>query len=121
MGRNIEEALLKSGNQTLFGTKKIQGQFNAPSLIIDGTVNDINLTELTNNQMKKHKAVQTIDSTFDFRNDLEVFGNVTISGLYERTDLTNISNQNEIDVVLDRTTKVVELVEDITTALQSEL
>ncbi|KAM0726481.1 hypothetical protein ACS0PU_007665 [Formica fusca] len=119
MGRKIEEALLKSGNQTLFGTKKIQGQFNAPSLIIDGTVNDINLTELTNNQMKKHKAVQTIDSTFDFRNDLEVFGNVTISGLYERTDLTNISNQNEIDVVLDRTTKVVELVEDITTALQN--
>ncbi|XP_070162269.1 uncharacterized protein [Polyergus mexicanus] len=119
MGRKIEEALLKFGNQTLFGIKKIQGQFNAPSIIIDGTVNDINLTELTNNQMKKHKAVQTIDSTFDFRNDLEVFGNVTISGLYEKTDLTNISNQNEIDVVLDRTMKVVELVEDITTALQN--
>ncbi|XP_072746368.1 uncharacterized protein [Anoplolepis gracilipes] len=119
MGRKIEEALLKSGNQTLLGIKKIQGQFNAPSLITDGTVNDVNLTELTNNQMKKHKVVQTIDGTFDFRNDLEVFGNVTISGLYERTDLTNISSQNKIDAVLDRTTKVVELVEDITTALQN--
>lgn len=121
MGRKVEEALLKSGNQTLFGIKKIRGQLNAPSLIIDGTVNDLNLTELTNNQMKKHKAVQTIDSTFDFRNDLEVFGNVTISGFYEGTDLSNISNQNKIDAVLDRTAKVVELAEDITIALQSVL
>lgn len=121
MGRKIEEALLKSRNQTLFGIKKIRGQLNAPSLIIDGIVNDVNLTELTNNQMKKHKTMQTIDSIFDFKNDLEVFGNVTISGLYERIDLTNISNQNEIDAALDRTTKVVELVENITTALQSEL
>ncbi|GAB1868165.1 Closca [Camponotus japonicus] len=119
MGRKIEEALLKSKNQTLFGIKKIRGELNAPSLIIDGIVNDVNLTELTNNQMKKHKTIQTIDSTFDFKNDLEVFGNVTISGLYERIDLTNISNQNEIDTVLHRTTKVVELVENITTALQN--
>lgn len=121
MGHKIEEALLKSRNQTLFGIKKIRGQLNAPSLFVDGTVNDVNLTELTNNQMRKHKTMQTIDSTFDFKNDLEVFGNVTIDGLYERIDLMNISNQNEIDTILDRTTKVVELVENITTALQSEL
>lgn len=119
MGRKIEEALLKSGNQTLFGIKKIRGQLNVPILIIDGTVNDVNFTELTNNQMKKYKTLQTIDSTFDFRNDLEVFGNVTISGLYEGTNLSNISN-HKIDAVFDRMTKAVELAEGITFALQSE-
>lgn len=121
MGRNIEDALLKTGNQTLFGTKRIQGQLNAPSLIIDGTVNDVNLTELTNKQMKKHKAVQTIESKLDFKNDLEIFGNITISGLYERMNLTNISGQDKIDTVLNRMAKVVALTEDITTALQSKL
>ncbi|XP_029165434.1 uncharacterized protein LOC114936425 [Nylanderia fulva] len=119
MGRKVEDALLKSGDQTLFGIKKIRGQLNAPALIIDGTVNDVNLTELTNNQMKKHKAVQIINSTFDFRNDVEVFGNVTISGLYEGTDLSNINNQNKIDAVFDRITKAVELAEGITFVLQN--
>lgn len=121
MGRNIEDALLKTGSQTLFGTKRIQGQLNAPSLIIDGTVNDVNLTELTNKQMKKHKTVQTIESKLDFKNDLEIFGNITISGLYERMNLTNISGQDKIDTVLNRMAKVVALTEDVTTALQSKL
>ncbi|KYM83201.1 hypothetical protein ALC53_06469, partial [Atta colombica] len=118
MGRNIEDALLKSGNQTLFGTKRIQGQFNATSLVIDGTVNDVNLTELINNQMKKHKAVQTIESKMDFRNEIEIFGNITIGGLYEGINLTNIT-KNKINTVFDRMTEVMTLTEDITTALQN--
>lgn len=121
MGRNVDDALLKSGNQTLSGIKRIQGQLNAPSLIIDGTVNDVNLTELINKQMKKHKAVQTIESKLDFRNDFEIYGNITIDGLYEKINLTNISDQNKIDVLLNRMTEVVELTEAITTALQSKL
>lgn len=121
MGRNIEDALLKFGNQTLFGTKRIQGRLNASSLIIDGAVNDVNLTELMNKQMKKHKAVQTIESKMDFRNDLEIFGNITFGGLYGRINLTNITGQNEVDTVLNRMTEVVALTEDIKTALQSEL
>lgn len=120
MGRNIEDALLKSGNQTLFGTKRIQGQLNAPSLVIDGTVNDVNLMELINNQMKKRKAVQTIESKMNFKNEIEIFGNITIGGLYEKINLTNIA-KNKIDTVLDRMTEVMTLTEDITTALQSEL
>lgn len=121
MGRNVNDALLKSGNQTLSGIKRIQGQLNAPSLIIDGTVNDVNLTELINKQMKKHKAVQIIESKLDFRNDFEVYGNITIDGLYEKINLTNIGSQNKIDILLNRMTEVVELTEDITTALQSKL
>lgn len=121
MGRNVDDALLKFRNQTLFGIKRIQGQFNAPSLIIDGTVNDVNLTELMNNQLKKHKAVQTIESKLDFKNDFEVYGNITIGGLYERINLTNISDQNKINNMLNRMTEVMALTEDITTALQSKL
>ncbi|XP_011155669.2 uncharacterized protein LOC105193044 isoform X3 [Solenopsis invicta] len=121
MGRNIEDALLKFGNQTLFGIKKIQGRLNAPTLIIDGTVNDVNLTELINTQLKKRKAVQTIESKVDFRNNFEVFGNITINGLYERVDLVNITNssQNKIDVMLNKMTDIVALTESITTALQN--
>lgn len=120
MGRNIDDALLKFGNQTLSGTKRIQGELNAPSLIIDGTVNDVNLTELTNEQLKKHEAVQTIESELDFRNNLEIHGNITIGGLYEKIDLANISGQNNIDI-LKKMTEVLALTEDITTALQSKL
>jgi len=120
MGRHIEDALLKSGNQTLFGTKRIQGQFNATSLVIDGIVNDVNLTELINNQMKKHKAVQMIESKMDFRNEIEIFGNITIGGFYEGINLTNIT-KNKINTVFDRMTEVMTLTEDITTALQSKL
>lgn len=119
MGRNVEDALLKTGNQTVLGIKKIQGQLNTPSLIIDGSINDVSLTELTNVQVKKLKAHQIIESEFDFRNDLEIFGNVTIDGLYEETNLKNISNESKLEAVLSRTTEVMELSEDISTALQS--
>lgn len=121
MGRNVDDALLKFGNQTLFGIKKIHGQLNAPSLLIDGTVNDVNLTELIKNQLKKHKAIQTIESKLVFKNDFEVYGNITIGGLYERINLTNISSQNKIDIMLNRMTEVTALTKDITTALQSKL
>ncbi|KYN06038.1 hypothetical protein ALC62_03038, partial [Cyphomyrmex costatus] len=117
MGFNIKDGLLKSRNQTLFGTKRIQGHLNA-SLIIDGTVNDVNLMDLINNQMAKRKAVQTVESKMDFRNEIEIFGNITIGGLYEKINLTNIT-QNKIDTVLDRMTEVMTLTEDITTALQN--
>ncbi|KAL0105372.1 hypothetical protein PUN28_016792 [Cardiocondyla obscurior] len=119
MGRNIDDALLKFGNQTLSGIKTIQGPFNAPSLIIDGTVNDVNLKELINSQIKKHKTIQTIESEKDFRNTFEVYGNITIDGLYNSTNLTNINNQSKINIVFNRMRDVVKLTDDITTALQN--
>jgi len=122
MGRSVEDALLKFGNQTVFGTKRIQGQLNAPSLIINSTVNDVNLTELIK-QIKKHKAVQTIESKLDFRNDFEIIGNIIINGLYAGVNLTNITdiiNSNKRDI-LNKMTEVMVLSEDIKIALQSEL
>lgn len=120
MGRNVEEALLKSGNQTIFGTKKIRGHLNAPSLITDSTVNDVYITQLINDRVKRHKIMQTIETKMDFKNDLEVFGNVTINGLYQKTNLSNIGDR-KLDIVLNRATKVMELAEDIKIALHSEL
>jgi len=120
MGRSVEDALLKFGNQTVFGTKRIQGQLNAPSLIIDSTVNDVNLTELINKQIKKHKAVQTIESKLDFRNDFEIIGSIIINGLYAGVNLTNFTNSNE-RYILYKMSEVMVLSEDIKIALQSEL
>ncbi|XP_011693850.1 PREDICTED: uncharacterized protein LOC105453515 isoform X2 [Wasmannia auropunctata] len=119
MGRNVDNALLKIGNQTLFGIDRIQGQLNAPSLITDGIVNDVNLTELINAQVKKRKAVQTIENKMDFRNGFEVIGNITIGGLYGSVNLTNITGRNDLDIVLDRVTEVMALTEDIATALEN--
>ncbi|XP_012532717.1 uncharacterized protein LOC105834630 [Monomorium pharaonis] len=119
MDRNVNDALLKSGNQTLFGIKRIRGHINAPALIIDGTVNDVNLTELINKQVKKRKAVQTIESKMDFRNDFEIFGNITIDKLYEKVDLANITGENKIDIMLNKMTEIVASTESITTALQN--
>jgi len=123
MGRSVEDALLKFGNQTVFGTKRIQGQLNAPSLIIDSTVNDVNLTELINKQIKKHKEEQTIENKLDFRNDFEVIGSIIINGLYAGVNLTNITdiiNSKKRDI-LNKMTEVMVLSEDIKIALQSEL
>lgn len=121
-GRKIEDALLKSGNQTVYGIKRIQGHINAPDLIVNSTVNDVNLMQLMNIQVKKHKAVQIIDTDIDFQNGLNVFGNITVNGFYQGRELININNdQNKLNAILNRTTKITELAEDIKIALQSEL
>ncbi|KAL6265402.1 hypothetical protein P5V15_002198 [Pogonomyrmex californicus] len=122
MDRDVENALLKSGNQTLFSIREIRGELNAPSFTIDGTVNDVNITALINEQMKKHKTLQTIESEMDFRNELIIFGNITIAGLYEKTDLSNITDQSDTDKVgqgLNRLTRVMASSEDIKIALQN--
>jgi len=121
MGRKVEEALLKSGNQTVHGIKRIKGHLNTPSLIVDGTINDMNLTQLIDSRVKKFEAHQIIENEFDFRNDLEIFGNITVDGLYEGTNLKNITDESKLDAVFDRVTEIMELSEDITTALQSKL
>jgi hypothetical protein len=121
MGRNVGTALLKSGNQTILGKKTIQGQLNAPSLITDSVVNDVNLTELINHQVKRNNTEQTIESKLDFRSDLEIFGNVTIGRYYEGTDLKKINDNDRLDVTLSEMMKVMDIAEDVATALQSKL
>lgn len=119
MGRKVEDMLLKSGNQRIFGIQRIQGQFNVPTLVTNSTVNDVDLFKLTNIQVKKHKKVQTIEGELDFRNDLEILGNVIIDQLYEGINLKD-NSRDKFDVVLDRTTKIIKITENVSAALQSE-
>lgn len=121
MGQIIEHALLKSGNQIIFGVKKIHGNLNVSSLITDSAVNDVFLTQLMNDQLKNHELVQRIETEIDFNENLEVFGNITIGGLYEGTDLNDISDDNRLDAVLSRTIEIMELADNIIAGLHSEL
>ncbi|XP_020292032.1 uncharacterized protein LOC109858817 [Pseudomyrmex gracilis] len=118
MGRKVEDMLLKSGNQRIFGIQRIQGQFNVPTLVTNSTVNDVDLFKLTNIQVKKHKKVQTIEGELDFRNDLEILGNVIIDQLYEGINLKD-NSRDKFDVVLDRTTKIIKITENVSAALQN--
>lgn len=121
MGHSIEQVLLKYGNQTIFGSKRILGHLDVSSLITDSTVNDVFLTELINNQLKKRELVQTIEMEINFWENLEVFGNITIDGLYADIDLNNISDNSKLDTVLNRMAEVMELADNIKTGLHSEL
>jgi len=121
MGRNVGTALLKFGNQTILGKKAIQGQINVPSLITDSVVNDVNLTELINHQVKRNNTEQMIESKLDFRSDFEIFGNVTIARSYEGTDLKKINYNDELNVSLSETAKIMDIAENVATALQSKL
>lgn len=90
------------------------------SLITNSTVNDVLLTQLINDQVREYELAQMIGTKINFRNNLDVFGNITISGLYEGTNLGNISDNSKLDAVLSKTTEVVELTRDIKTGLHSE-
>ncbi|RLU23456.1 hypothetical protein DMN91_003660 [Ooceraea biroi] len=119
MGRSVETALLKFGNQKISGIKTIQGRLSAPSLITDSVVNDVNLTELMIHQVRKHDTEQVIESKLDFRDDLEIFGNITIGRYHKRTGLKNVNDENELNATLSEATKVMNVAEDVATALQN--
>ena len=89
MGRNIEEALLKSTNQTISGQKEVQGPINASALVIDGLVNDVNLTNLMNQQVRKEKPLQRLKTPIEFQSALKIAGNLTINGSYGGAELKN--------------------------------
>ncbi|XP_053989170.1 uncharacterized protein LOC128881831 [Hylaeus volcanicus] len=87
MGRNIEKALLKSADQTLLGLKTIQGSLHASKLVINGLVNDVNLTDLINRQLRKQKPSQVIRSRVDIQNSLKIFGSLTLNDSYGKAEL----------------------------------
>ncbi|OAD52820.1 Peptidyl-prolyl cis-trans isomerase CWC27 like protein [Eufriesea mexicana] len=82
MGHTMEETLSKSINQTIYVPKKIQGTINASELIINGFINDVNMTELMDHQLKKDKSIQTIKTDIALQNSLNIYGNLTIEDTY---------------------------------------
>ncbi|XP_076683687.1 uncharacterized protein LOC143376839 isoform X2 [Andrena cerasifolii] len=87
MGHKIEEALLKSTNQMISGQKEIQGPINASALVIDGLVNDVNLTNLMSQQVRKEKPLQRLKAPIEFQSALKIAGNLTINGSYGGAEL----------------------------------
>ncbi|XP_015188612.1 PREDICTED: uncharacterized protein LOC107072855 [Polistes dominula] len=83
MGKKIENALLKSKPQIINGTKTFDGNIIMPSLLIDGLVNDINLTSFTSNLLKKNKSVQILETDIilkDKNNLTEIIEIVKVAG-----------------------------------------
>ncbi|KAK9305650.1 hypothetical protein QLX08_003423 [Tetragonisca angustula] len=120
MGNIIEEALTKSTNQTIYGQKRIQGSINASELIVNGLINDVNLTQLIDQQLKKNKPLQTIRTRTVFQNSLHVRGNLTVRGTYDAAEMKNFyTSYSNVLPVAERMERSLEAAEEIRTALQN--
>ncbi|KAG7187872.1 hypothetical protein KM043_013853 [Ampulex compressa] len=120
MGRNMSDTLLKSRNQTIHGFKVIQGSVSVPSLIVDGFVNDVNLTELTNLQLKKSMQEQQIKTEVAFQYDLQTTGNLTINDSYNDVEFTHINHNDQVLRAMRSRIKKLEMaIESVNAALQN--
>lgn len=122
MGYKIQEALLKSAKQTLYNRKTIKGSFNASMLVIDGFVNDVNLTDLMNHQLRKQKPSQVIKSKIILQNTLKIIGKLTMSGSYGKAELKNpYKTYSNVVAITEKMRKYSKMTDIINVSLQSEL
>ncbi|XP_017763608.1 PREDICTED: uncharacterized protein LOC108553282 [Eufriesea mexicana] len=120
MGHTMEETLSKSINQTIYVPKKIQGTINASELIINGFINDVNMTELMDHQLKKDKSIQTIKTDIALQNSLNIYGNLTIEDTYAGVVMKNLNKSySNITFTTDRMKKFSSVTKAINIALQS--
>ncbi|CAL7942383.1 unnamed protein product [Xylocopa violacea] len=120
IGSTIEDALSKSANQTIYGQKKIQGFINASELSVNGLVNDVNLTELINRQLKKHEPFQRIKTGIEMRNTLNIIGNLIVKGAYAGVETKNFyKNYSDVPSFVQRMNKFSKEIEIINTALRN--
>ncbi|XP_046623838.1 uncharacterized protein LOC124306826 isoform X1 [Neodiprion virginianus] len=99
-GCAMKKYLLKSISQQVGGTKKIHGTIITSKIVIDGQVNDIDLSSLVKHQLKKNKQVQIIKSQIIMRGDVTIMGDAAVNRLFHGVELKN----------LDRLTLDLELV-----------
>lgn len=122
MGHNIEEVLLKSTNQTISGQKEIQGPINASALVIDGLMNDVNLTNLMNQQVRKEKPLQRLTASIEFQSALKIAGNLTINGSYGGAELKKFyKSYLNVEPVAEKMRNYSRAAETIGAALRSKL
>lgn len=120
MGHTMEDMLSKSANQTIYGQKTIQGHVNASGLVINGLVNDVNLTDLVARQLKKNGTLLTIISEIEMQNSLDIVGNLTINGSYAGAEMKNFyNNYSSVIPITEMLTRSFNEAEAINTALQS--
>ncbi|KZC08872.1 hypothetical protein WN55_11375 [Dufourea novaeangliae] len=120
MGQNLTEALSKSKDQIIRGQKTFQGSVNASTLVVDGLVNDVNLTNLINHQLKKQKPVQRIKTGIELQKSLTIVENLTINGSYGSTELKNFYKiYSNIAPLAEKTSNYSRASETINTALKN--
>ncbi|XP_050493081.1 uncharacterized protein LOC126874764 isoform X2 [Bombus huntii] len=120
MGNTIEEVLTKSTNQRIYGQKKFQGSINASELIVSGLINDVNLTELVDHQLKKNNHLQTIKTEIEFQNSLHIHGDLIIKDTYGGAELKNFyTSYLSVLPIAEKMKIFLEAAETINTALQN--
>lgn len=95
MGKKFEECLLKTGDQVITAPKVINGSLHAPSLMVDGLINDINLTDFTNNLLKQREPVQRIKSKVVFSANVQVMGDLDVKEMFQGVESSKINLINE--------------------------
>ena len=121
MRHKIEEALLKSANQTISGQKEIQGPMNASELVVDGLVNDVNLTNVMNQQVRKEKPLQRLKAPIEFQSALKIAGNLTINGSYGGAELKDFyKSYLNVDPIAEKMRKYSRAGETIGAALRNQ-
>ncbi|XP_078042111.1 uncharacterized protein LOC144472686 [Augochlora pura] len=91
MGQFLTKALSKSTDQIVTGQKEIRGSVDAETFIIDGLINDVNLTDLISNQLRKQKRLQNIKSRIELQTFFKILGNFTVNDSYGNIELNNFS------------------------------
>ncbi|OXU21574.1 hypothetical protein TSAR_008257 [Trichomalopsis sarcophagae] len=101
MGKKLEECLLKTGDQVITAAKVINGSLHAPSLIVNGLINDINLTDFTNNLLQKQKPVQRIKSKVVFSGNVQVMGDLDVKEMFQQVESskTNLINETLVPAI----------------------
>lgn len=120
MGCAIEEVLRKSTNQIIYSQKIIQGFINASEFIINGLINDVNLTKLVYHQLKKNNPLQIIRTGIELHNSLNIIGNLTIKGVYEKSEMKIFDkNYSNAQTIIKRMKRFIRTAEIINIALRS--
>ncbi|CAK9818076.1 hypothetical protein ANTPLA_LOCUS9619 [Anthophora plagiata] len=120
MEYNITETLSKFTNQTIYGQKIIQGSINASELIINGLINDVNLTKLMDHQLKKYKSLQKIKTGIELQNNLNIIGNLTIKDTYSKAEMKNFyESYSNVKFIAEKMNKFSKAAESINTALRN--
>ncbi|CAK9826786.1 hypothetical protein ANTRET_LOCUS4568 [Anthophora retusa] len=120
MEYNITETLSKFTDQTIYDQKIIQGFINASELIINGLINDVNLTKLMDHQLKKYKHLQKIKTGIELQNNLNIIGNLTIKDIYSKAEMKNFyESYSNVKFIGEKMKKFSRAAESINTALRN--
>nr|XP_034184689.1 uncharacterized protein LOC117606412 [Osmia lignaria] len=120
MGHSVDEALLQFRNQTIHGQKIIHGSIRVSRIFIDGLVNDVNLTNLIDHQLKKQSSLQKIETTIELQKKLIITGNLIVNDTYGGANMKNFEKSySYIPFITDKSNNYSKIAETINLALRN--